>query len=56
MGKVHNLMPAINDSMVVVHSVSNGKDGITHFNSQGKPVFSHSFNDLVDTLDMVTRK
>lgn len=49
-------MPAINDSLVVIHSVSNGKDGLTHFDSKGKLIFSHCFNDLVDTLGMVTLK
>lgn len=49
-------MPATNDSLVVIHSVSNGKDGLTHFDSKGKLIFSHCFNDLVDTLGMVTLK
>ena len=56
LAKIHYLMPAINDSLVVVHSVGNGKDGITHFDSKGKAVFTHSFNDLVFTLGMVTRR
>jgi hypothetical protein len=53
--QVHYFSPAVNDGVVVIGLRELGKDAIYHFDAEAKLVFEHNFEDLVDSMAMMTQ-
>ena len=50
--KVFKFFPAFNDSIVLQVLAGVGKEAIQQYNKDGKKIFEHQFNDLIDAVSM----
>lgn len=54
--RIHRFMPTFDQGLVLLYQSSPGKDFIMHITNKNEPIFTHSFDTLVDTLEMLNDK